>query len=417
MQEARTLVEKVILPWLAKHHPEADIVFMAGSYGRAMKEGSYQPLSSSDVDLVIVYSDLKKGGFTAAVQSFTQEEVGLALGENKPRIMMIDTNVHDLASLHYHDKTVREQSPYAFINVMFEEGYVLIDKLGIGKTLQEKAARFLAEGPVPTPAPAFARETANMQALLKALRAAETSSDRQMLGVLALMPLCEYVLGIHQYWRSGSNQAYRRLRAQFPQDAEALVNAFSPLLRQGDAATAIDLMEKYIAQGEATMPVRAQDVTPMPYDVERYVPEDMRTGSNNMFHKFMTDHLCEALETSKRRGELAHLENVSATVNFIVRNLHARDRDAMPAAGIETLFYLNDKLPALMPSVLALLDGEDATAGILAEAEKSLSHVGGLHYQHLRNVYLDDLARVNATQPQAKGARAFKPGFTPKNSK
>lgn len=415
MQEARTLVDKVILPWLAKHHPEADMVFMAGSYGRAMKEGGYSPLSSSDVDLVIVYSDLKKGGFTCAVQSFTQEEVGTALGEDTPRIMMIDTNVHDLASLHYHDKTVREDAPFAFINVMFDEGYVLVDKLGIGKTIQQKAKKFLDDGPVPTPAPIFAQETATMKTLMDAIRNAETASDRQMMGILALTPLCEYVLGIKQYWRSGSNQAYRSLRARFPQEAEDLVNAFSPLLRDGESAAALALMEKLIAQGEATMPLRAPEVPQADYPIEKHVPEHIRAESAKMFHKFMTEHLCEALETSKRRGELAHLENVSASVNFIVRNLMSRDGDAAPAAGVDTLRYLNTKLPELMPAALALLAGEDAAPVILAAAEKSLSHTGGLHYQHLRNVYLADLARVNATQPDAKGARAFKPGFTPKH--
>ncbi len=415
MQEARTLVEKVILPWLAKHHPEADMVFMAGSYGRAMKEGGYSPLTSSDVDLVIVYSDLKKGGFTCAVQSFTQEEVGTALGEDKPRMMMIDTNVHDLASLHYHDKTVRENAPFAFINVMFDEGYVLIDKLGIGKTIQEKAKKFLAEGPLPTPAPMFAQETATMKTLMDAIRTADTASDRQMMGILALTPLCEYVLGIKQYWRSGSNQAYRSLRAHFPNEAEDLVNAFSPLLRNGDATAALALMQQYITQGEATMHQRAETVPQPEYPIEQYVPQDVRTESANMFHKFMTEHLCEALETSKRRGELAHLENISASVNFIVRNLMARDGDAAPAAGVDTLRYLNTKLPELMPAALALLAGEDAAPVILAAAEKSLSHTGGLHYQHLRNVYLADMARVNATQPNAKAPRAFKPGFTPKH--
>lgn len=416
MQEARTLVEKVILPWLAKHHPEADMVFMAGSYGRAMKEGGYSPLSSSDVDLVIVYSDLKKGGFGAAFQSFVQEEVGSALGEDKPRIMMIDTNVHDLASLHYHDKTVRENAPFAFINVMFDEGFVLVDKLGIGQTIQEKAAKFLKEGPLPTPAPMFAEETANIKALMSAIAKAENASDRQMMGILALTPVCEYVLGIRHYWRSGSNQAYRSLRAHFPQDAENLVNTFSPLLRDGHANAALALMEKYIAEGEAGMAARAAEVPQEQYPVAQYVPADVRAESANMFHKFMTEHLCEALETSKRRGELAHLENISATVNFIVRNLMARDGDTAPATGQDTLRYLNTKLPNLMPAALALLAGEDAAGVIRAEAEQSLSHVGGMHYQQLRNVYLADQARINATQPGLIAPRAPKPGFTPKPS-
>ncbi len=415
MQEARTLVDKVILPWLAKHHPHADMVFMAGSYGRAMREGGYQPLSSSDVDLVIVYSDMKKGGYTYAVQSFTQEEVGLALGEDKPRTMMIDTNVHDLASLHYHDKIVRNHLPYAFINVMLDEGFVLVDKLGIGKVMQQHAKKFLDEGPIPTPAPLFKQETANIKTLMAAISNADTTSDRQMMGILALTPLCEYVLGLRHYWRSGSNQAYRSLRARFPQDAEDLVNAFSPLLREGNADAALALMARYIGEGEATMFERDPIASQPDYPVEQFVPEDMRKQRYMMFQKFMTEHLCEALETSTRRGELAHLENLSATVNFIVGNLMARDGDKAPAPGVDTARYLNTKLPELLPAALELLAGNKAAPVIMAAAEKSLSHAGGMHYQSLRNVYLDDVARINATKQNSPNAkRAFNPGFTPK---
>lgn len=413
MQEAHALVEKVILPWLERNHPHAELVIMAGSYGRAMKEGSYQPLSSSDVDLVIVYSDLEKGGFKCAVQSFTQEEVGTALGE-APRIMMIDTNVHDLASLHYHDKTVRETSPYAFINVMLDEGYLLRDRLGIGQILQEKAAKFLKEGPVPTPAPQFAAEIADLKAFASAIAAADTAADRQMLGLQALFPVCEYVLGLHGYWRSGSNQAYRRLYAQFPDDAKALCDAFSTLIRTGEAGPTQSLLGEYITRGEATLSARPQEALKNAYPAADFVSAEERAASQNLFLKFMTDHLCEALETSKKRGELAYLENFSATLSFITRNTVARDGDAMPAAGIETMRYLNGKYPELMPQVLAALDGESHTP-IAKVGEASLAHMGGLHYQHLRNVYIDDLARVNATQPAKPNARKFTAGFTPKH--
>jgi hypothetical protein len=55
MQQANDVVEKVLKPWLEKHHPNADLVVMAGSFGRAMKNGGYQPIASSDVDMVIIY--------------------------------------------------------------------------------------------------------------------------------------------------------------------------------------------------------------------------------------------------------------------------------------------------------------------------------------------------------------------------
>ena len=100
MVQAQDVVEKFVKPWLAKNHPDADIVILAGSFGRAMKQDSWQPIASSDLDLVIIYSDLEKGGYKAATQIFTYEDIATALGEDKPREIMVDTNIHDLASLH-----------------------------------------------------------------------------------------------------------------------------------------------------------------------------------------------------------------------------------------------------------------------------------------------------------------------------
>src|SRR5690606_17331724 len=152
-----------------------------GSFGRAMKNGSYQPIASSDVDLVIVYKDLEKGGFKAATQIFTMEDVGTVMEEGKPRIMMVDTNIHDFASLHYHDQIVRENKSVAFINVMLDEGYVVKDTQGIGPVIQQKAKEFLAEGPLPTTKAGWQSEISTLQTFLKDIHEAKSAEEKRFL--------------------------------------------------------------------------------------------------------------------------------------------------------------------------------------------------------------------------------------------
>lgn len=413
MQEAHEIVEKFIRPYLAEHHPDAAIVIMAGSYGRAMRQGSYQPIASSDVDLVIIYEDLEKGGLRAACQIFSQEDVGTALGQ-APRTMMIDTNIHDLASLHYHDKMVKEHIRIPFINVMLDEGYVLLDKLGIAPVLQEKAAKFLEEGPAPAPREKWAHEIARLETFLADVRAAESTEEKRFLGTMTLLHTCEFALGLNQYWRSGSNQAYRRLTKFLPGDAEKITESFSGIMRRGETESFEILLEDYIRRGKELLPQLPEGSGALPYPVETFVSGSEAGEIRDLFLKFMTDHLCEALETSQKRGEMAYLENLSSTVLFIKTILETRDGAATPTEGREAMRYLGLKMPDIMPVLLQAMD-EGIYDPLRHLANEALSHMGGLHYKRLQNYYADDLARVNAMEcaGHKQQKTSFKPGFRP----
>lgn len=418
MVQAQDVVEKFVRPWLAKNHPNADIVILAGSFGRAMKQDSWQPIASSDLDLVIIYSDLEKGGYKAATQIFTYEDIATALGEDKPREIMVDTNIHDLASLHYYDKYAKEVTNFAFMNVMLDEGYIVVDRLGIGPVLQQKAKEFLDAGPAPTPQPGWQAEISRLETFLKDIRGTESAEEKRFLGALALLPVCEYTLGVHQFWRSGSNQAYRRIEKNFPEDAAAITDAFSDLLRNGNPAKAEALLEDLITRGKTLLPGLPAAGGETLYPVDKYVPQEEAAEIRDMFLKFMTDHLAEALETSKKRGELAHLENLSATLNFTKMALESRE-GAAPADGKAAMRYLERYFPDIMPVTLNALD--EGEFGRLREiAGKSLEHMGGLGYQRLENYYADDVARVNAAAGNGNAAHPpahhFHPRYNPPKS-
>jgi hypothetical protein len=414
MAQAKDVVEKFVKPWLAKNHPNADLVILAGSFGRAMKQASWQPIASSDLDLVIIYSDLEKGGLKAATQVFKYEDVGTVLGEDKPREMMIDTNVHDLASLHYHNKIVKENTNFAFMNVMLDEGYIVMDKLGIGPVLQQNAKKFLDEGPAPTPQGRWQGEINTLQAYLDGVRSTESLEEKRFLGTMALIHTCEYVLGLHQYWRSGSNQAYRRLTRFFPEEEKVVTEAFSDIIRTGKTEKFEALLEDYITRGKELLPkLPAGSGEPL-YPVEKFVPKQEADEIRDMFLKFMTDHLCEALETSQKRGELAHLENMSSSLNFIKMALESKE-SVQGGEGMAAMRYLEKHYPDIMPMTLNALD-EGEFEPLRKAAGDALKHMGGLSYRRLENYYADDVARVNAASANDNDTKAPAKHFHPKFS-
>lgn len=417
MQHAQDFVEKFIKPWLEKHHPNADLVVMAGSFGRAAKNGSYQPIASSDVDLVIVYKDLEKGGFKAATQIFTMEDVGTVMGEEKPRIMMVDTNIHDFASLHYHDQVVRENKSVAFINVMLDEGFVVKDTLGIGPIIQKKAKEFLAEGPLPLSKSAWQQETATLETFLNDIKNAPSTEEKRFLGAMALIHVCDYGLHLKGRWPR-FNQAYRLYDADYPEEGKKISDAFSDLIRSGDDAKATVLLAEYISAGKEKAKTAPEDRTDVLFKVEENVPADEVRAIRKMFSKFALEHYCEALETSQRRGELAHLSNLSATLLMLKGAQEANDGVA-PRTGTAAMHFFNDRLPDTLPVTLQGVDDKQFD-GLRRVAEHALSDMGGLHYSRLENYYLDDIARVNAAaarqandnkKPVAKAS--FKPKYNP----
>ncbi len=413
MQQAHDVVEKVLKPWLEKHHPNADLVIMAGSFGRAMKNGGYQPIASSDVDMVIIYRDLENGGFKAATQIFTMEEVGTKLGEEKPRTMMIDTNILDFAALHYHDQVVRENKSVAFINVMLDEGYVLKDTLGIGPIVQQKAKEFLADGPLPLSKDKWQAEISMMETFLKDIRAAGSAEEKQFLGAMAMIHVADFGLHLQQFWPR-FNQAYRSYDQYFPGEGTKLTEAFSPLVREGQSLKAEILLEELIARGREKMkdaPEKGPDIL---FSVKDNVPADEAKAIGKTYFKFALEHYCEALEPSARRGELAQLLNLSATL-LTLKSAQAANDGVTPAMGTAAMHFFNDRMPNALP---ATLDGlrENNFDGLRNVTEEVLKDVGGRHYSRLENYYLDDIARVNAMADKRANENnqpAQKPAFKP----
>ncbi|MDD9901470.1 MAG: hypothetical protein OXT65_10860, partial [Alphaproteobacteria bacterium] len=366
-----------------------------------------------DADLMIFYKDLEQGGLQAATQIFSYRDVGTPLGEGQPRMMMIDTNTLDYAALHHHDKFVHDQMRVPFVANMLSEGYLLVDKSGIGKVLQEKAGKFLKDGPAPFSQGQMKGMIADLETVLSDIRTADTMEEKRFLGVMAMAPVCGFVLGLNNGWQSG-NQNYRELARYAPEEGKRIGESFIALLRRKDPLKVESLLEDYISTGRASLSRLPANDNPPLHPVEKHVPEKEAAGIANTFMKFIIEHVCEALDSSQKRGDQAHLENLSATVNYLKSTLEMKNGDA-PSAGRAAMRYLNTHTPDLMPAVMQALD-EKEFEPIRVIADDVLSHMGGRHYSRLENYYAEDVARVYAAQQSGQAKKKnlkFNAGFKP----
>lgn len=397
MFQPEEMIDKFVRPYAVRKYAGADMIFLAGSYGRAMRHAKYGPIASSDIDLVVIYSDLARNGYRAASQMFGMEDVGGVLGRGS-HIMMIDANIHDYASLLYQDKIVREVSHFAFVNRMLSEGYVLYDRTGVAPVIQQKAEHFLEEGPLPTAQSDWRASLMRLKTFLQDIRASENVDQKRILGLMALTHVCDFVLRLRHYWRNSNNQAYRTLSKLFPEDEKKIVESFSVLLQKGNAALVEFMLQEYLEYGWSLLPSLPGKESVLMYPVEKYVaPKEIRL-TENQFLKFMLAHLSDAIETSRARGDLAWMENLSAILMFLKKAVEVKEGGEI-ADGFSALVALRKKIPLFDATCLLALDKGDYMS-LRRMLNEALKHVDGLGFVRMHNFYLEDLARVNALEHQ-----------------
>lgn len=413
MHSTQEIVDAFITPFIERNYPEAAIVFIAGSQGRALQNGDNRPIASSDFDLVVIFKDLKDGGFKAASKVYTHENIGPALGTDD-RIMMIDVNIHDLASLHYQDVVIKHHKPYAFLTSMLTEGYILVDKIGIAPIIQQKAIELYKSGPAPMPQAQWQWEIDQLKTYAADIRAAGSLEEKRFLGALSLFPVCEYVLRLNGLWNEGSNHSSLKLAKHFPEMEQDIRTAYAALMKSGDGDKALAVLDALAEQGERLLPGLPEKGAVIPFPVDKHLPQEERDNMRDVFFKFITGHLTEAYESGTRRGELYQLETVSAALFYTQLAIEAKEA-AAHHIGTSAMHFFSMKMPEMMPVLLQALDDGDY-GPLRALNNKALSHMGGLGYDTLRNYYDEDLARVYATsgndnkKPGLKNN--FKPGYT-----
>ena len=178
-----------------------------------------------------------------------------------------------------------------------------------------------------------------------------------------------------------------------------MTEAFSDLMRNGDSSKAETLLDDLLKRGAVHAKTLQAANDNSASSVFAYIPKEESQKIGSTFMKFMTGHVVESLDTSSKRGELAYLECLSASLELIRRGLDVKTGES-PRHGAAAIHYFGQQLPDVMPVTLQALD-EGLHKPLHQLADKVLADVGGMHYSHLENYYIMDVGRIYKARSEA----------------
>lgn len=411
MEKAQDLVEKLLIPYLEEHHPNAKLVLLSGSFGRAMQGGDITPINSSDLDVFIVYDNVEDGGLKAATRQYDYVDVSDYLG-GPSREIMLDLNVHDLESLKHQEGFLKHvwRCPFAFN--MIVDGHVLKDEGNkYARKLKKAAEKAVEEGPSPLTHQEGLERLQEMRELEYALDHTRKIDDLKLAGVLGLRSAGNLLLALNEKWSSGTNQVNRYLQKYTPSFKGFFDSAFEKLIEDGDPSQAralVGYLRETLEEKLPTLPPSTGFEYPSPDDINN-LPAEERQDIENRFERFALNHFCEALDSAEKRGKDNYLDNLSATLGFMLKTVQ-RSTGKSTTGVSEGLDLMESQYPGIRKAFHTALEYHKH-AGIQGIADKMLEDRGGLEYKFLQVDFPEDIARRNAmdiTRP--KSANDDKPG-------
>ena len=210
----------------ADRYQDADVVFVAGSIVRG--EGT----AFSDLDLVVVYGQLA----CAYRESFT-------FGGYP-----VEAFVHDPATLEYFFLEVDRPSGIPSLPQMVVEGIEIPEPTALSRTLKQRAAGVLADGPPALDADGDRRMRYGITDLLDDLRAPRTDDELIGTGTQLYEQLADYHLRRRGLWSARGKAIPRVLRRVDAAFCTAYCEAFATLFTRGDAGAVIRLVEEVLEE-------------------------------------------------------------------------------------------------------------------------------------------------------------------------
>jgi len=396
------VIHRFLKPYIEKNFPGADMVLVGGSYGRAMKNGGYQPVSSSDIDLLIVYDDLEKAGYKGITQRFKMEDIGRALG-GEAREIMLDCNIHDYKGLSYHSKMIKNDWRKPFTFNMLREAYVMIDPKNKAPALQRWAQRFVDAGPAPLSQGQCQDHVQTLNSFKTALKTATTAKERKVIALASYAQTANFALLVNGFWQTGTNQVYRYVERHMPDQVDQINTAFLTAIHQDKTDQLIALFDDLSQLGQSRMPFLPFEKTFNGYDPIQYLGLEAADDAFKGFIKFGLNHFCDALETSFQRGDMAPIATCNLALEFYgeaMRMFHGEEKP-QGAAFAQRLLKTN---PDVVDALLDAFDKKEFE-DFLNICDVALAPMGGLYYKTLMLEMPEDIAMRKAL----KQNRAVKP--------
>ncbi len=386
--QATDILETHIKPYLLEHLGDADAILLAGSHARVLN-GETAPdataKKNSDFDFVIFYDALPPRFAAAMFASQWMHIPGLA----EP--VSIDLKIIDRSYLDFHAQHTREVRRFPFLFSMILDAYPLHCQDEKLNDLRAQATAFIDAGPAPLGPSVIAESQAKLASLETALTSAETPRDHHIAALEGLQMLAGLELLTAQDWISPIGRNLVGLRQAQPGAEKSLTAAFNRV-HGGDAAAyrpiargLLEQLAKHQQQNNPDSVLLAQNITTTVGQYE--INDSNRKGDKIMLGQYLARMKDAAVMDDLRLMELKCVLWLTAK-SYLCRRYG--ETFAYGAKQAERLDAAADR-PLLMP-LLTAIRAEDVPAMYLA-VNSILSDQGGVTFDYLERIYVEDLAR------------------------
>jgi hypothetical protein len=205
--------------------PDCQVALCAGSIIRG--EGT----ATSDIDLVVVFSQLEK----AWRESF--------LFDGWP----VEAFVHDPSTLSYFFQESDAKTGIPSLPQMVLEGAVVWGDPAQADTLKLVAQNLIDAGPAALTQEEIRNRIYGITDLVDDLKAPKSRAEAIGIGVRLYDALGDFILRSNRHWSGNGKQLSRALRRQMPESHLVFVEAFEALFTKNDSELVLRLAEKSVA--------------------------------------------------------------------------------------------------------------------------------------------------------------------------
>lgn len=391
-----------IRPYAAKKFADAPMLLLCGSQSRQLNgHNTNMPSDTSDFDFVILYDKLPKQYEAAMFSSETLTIPGMKDPVN------LDFKIMDLDYLNDHAKYTREIRRFPFLFNMIRDAYPIHDKDQKLPLLKKEAYKFLKKGPADLPREQIEALRNQIQAFETALDNTSSDFGTRILAYEGIPVLATGLLRSNLEWESSVGARglqYLQGSSLAGKDIE-VVKAYEACLKGNTAPYKVLCQEVLVQLNklDAMIPANAAP-TPLP-DYSLVQPHEReKSDANGM--RIMLNQYVDNLRAGPKKGPYRSKEIYG---QFIVQ--------LKQAIAIQTGQTVEFGEAGLEAKGAAPFDKDILTDIVHAMEKKDFDYVenltdivltpyGGVNYDYLERVYVDDLHRRRANKQQGNAPQS-----------
>ncbi len=402
------VLEDHVKPYILERFKDADMILLCGSQARVLNQGgaldaSVAPKKNSDYDFILLYPELPEKYPAALFASGWIDVPGH--GER----VSIDMKIMDYDYLAVHAQHTRELRRFPFLFDMLKDAYPIQDVNGVLPTLRQEAVRLLNAGPLPLGPTQINEIRSQLNNLSMALNQPHSNVGQKMVAVESLHILANSYLRSSVIWDSPLDRHLSSLCQAIPSAGIRLAKAFNEA-SVGDFGSYQTFIQKVQGKLDKRAGENNADSVLLQQDIGKFVTVEEKQKSDQQGAKIMVGQYLarmkdvQAYETVRRYG----LESV---LWLTLKKYQCEQMNVPFSYGEAAVQKADDAAgrPILRTLFTAIRDNN--THKIEGLANTILANQGGLTFDYLERIYVEDLARRRETANMNRPKPDLRAGF------